>query len=101
LDDKADVNSVESSLDSLDHFIFPSAEQGFENTEVILDDKADVKSVNSVFCDSVESVESKQFEDMNEEELRNEFAKRNMNVGRISKKDTFIAKLNKYESQNK
>ena len=40
---------------------------------------------------------AKKFEDMNENELALEFQKRNMKIGRIKKKDTFVKKLREYE----
>ena len=47
-----------------------------------------------------ENTQVKKFEDMNEDELKNEFLKRNMKVGRITKKSTFITRLTKYERAN-
>ena len=47
-----------------------------------------------------ENTKTKKFEDMNEDELKNEFLKRNMKVGRITKKATFIARLTKCERAN-
>ena len=50
--------------------------------------------------DNKENTKTKKFEDMNEDELKNEFLKRNMKVGRITKKATFIARLTKCERAN-
>ena len=50
-------------------------------------------------CDEdKENTQAKKFEEMNEDELRNEFSKRNMKVGRIRKKSTFITRLNQYDA---
>ena len=68
-------------------------EEESENMEVILDGQLEK---------SKECIRIKKFEDMNEDELKNEFLKRNMKLGRIKKKSTFILKLHEYEeSKNK
>ena len=63
--------------------------------------------VNIENCDKIEgilneitneeSIGDKRFEDMNINQLKREFAKRKMKVGRAKKKVTFIAKLNEYD----
>ena len=51
--------------------------------------------------ESNERTTAKKFEGMNENELALEFQKRNMKIGRIKKKDTFIKKLREYEETQK
>ena len=46
-----------------------------------------------------EIISGKKFEDMGINELKKEFAKRNMKVGRVKKKSTFITKLYQYDEE--
>ena len=61
-----------------------SIEKESENEEVIFEDDSDNKE---------NMLQSKKFEDMNEDELKIEFSKRNMKVGRIKKKAKLFRKF--------
>ena len=90
-----DLPSVDIPLESNDklsetnEIVRMSIEKESENEEVIFEDDSDNKE---------NMLQSKKFEDMNEDELKIEFSKRNMKVGRIKKKATFILKLQQYEA---
>ena len=64
-------------------------DEGLQSIEVVLEEESEMEN------------NSKTFEDMSENELRNEFEKRNMKIGRIKKKTTFIDRLEAYEAKNK
>jgi hypothetical protein len=92
----AQDDNLSSELnDDLETATATSVEQdGSNRLEVILDDHSNNENKEN-------NTQAKKFEEMNEDELRNEFLKRNMNIGRIKKKSTFIARLTKYDAKEK
>ena len=108
LDDASDVTQIENVIPSSEascqsllsespskdnattfpEFHQVEVEDVLEKSKNILHDRSNV----------VENKETHRFEEMDEDELMNEFRKRNMKVGRIRKKTTFTRKLLAYET---
>ena len=105
----SDVESIENKDVNPQYpaSLYPSLLESSSHSNVsLLEDLQQIKSnvskeenINDTSSD-MESVEKKEFEDMNKAELKIEFRKRNMKIGRITRKETFINKLHEYENNN-